>query len=96
MFAGVDTSDECVYLTGNSLGLQPKTVKDLILADLDKWAKKGVYGHFRDPIAWLPIEDILVDESARLVGGKPIEVVPMNGLTVNCHLAMVSRAVSEI
>ncbi|XP_064394416.1 kynureninase-like isoform X2 [Halichondria panicea] len=85
-----DSSQDCVYLTGNSLGLQPKGTKDLIVADLDKWAKKGVYGHFHDPVAWLPIEDIVVDESARLVGAKPIEVVPMNGLTVNCHLAMVS------
>ncbi len=80
-----------MYFSGNSLGLQPKGVKDLIVAGLDKWAKRGLYGHFRDPIAWMPIEDILVDESARLVGGKPIEVIPMNGLTVNCHLAMVRR-----
>jgi hypothetical protein len=31
--------DECVYLTGNSLGLQPKSAKDYVNRQFDKWAK---------------------------------------------------------
>lgn len=31
--------DECIYLTGNSLGLQPKSAKDYVNRQLDKWAK---------------------------------------------------------
>ena len=87
---GIDTTEDCLYFTGNSLGLQPKGAKELVVASLDKWAKKGVMSHFVDPYPYLPIEDILVEESARIVGAKPLEVITMNGLTVNCHLAMVS------
>lgn len=31
--------DECIYFVGNSLGLQPKCVRDYINVELDKWAK---------------------------------------------------------
>jgi kynureninase len=30
---------ECVYLCGNSLGLQPKRTQELITQELDVWAK---------------------------------------------------------
>ena len=39
-------SEEVVYLTGNSLGLQPKSTKEYIQKELDAWAKYGVEGHF--------------------------------------------------
>ena len=93
---GIDTTDDCLYFTGNSLGLQAKGARDLVVANLDKWAKRALIGHFVDPYPWLPIEDIVVEESAKIVGAKPLEVVAMNGLTVNCHLAMVSYAVWPI
>ena len=38
---------ECVYLCGNSLGLQPKGTRACIAEELDKWAEFGVEGHFR-------------------------------------------------
>ena len=87
---GVDATEESMYFSGNSLGLQPKAVKQTITADLDKWAKRALNGHFVEPNPWVSIEDILVKESARIVGAEPIEVISMNGLTVNNHLAMVS------
>ena len=34
-----DPDDECVYLCGNSLGLQPKKARECIIRELDKWAK---------------------------------------------------------
>ncbi len=34
-----DPNGECIYLTGNSLGLQPKSVKDYVNRQLEKWAK---------------------------------------------------------
>ena len=37
---------------------------------------------------WVSIEDTVVDESAKLVGGLVTEVVVMNSLTVNLHLLM--------
>ncbi len=81
---------ECIYLAGNSLGLQPRQVRSYIEQELDDWAKLGVEGHFEAKYPWLPYHENLTDMSARLVGAKPSEVVVMNTLTVNLHLMMVS------
>ncbi|MFZ5552260.1 MAG: kynureninase [Bacteroidota bacterium] len=78
------------YFTGNSLGLQPKTAKQFINNELDDWAKFGVEGHFMAKKPWFSYHEILTEQSAKLVGAKPIEVVCMNQLTVNIHLLMVS------
>ena len=40
------TRAEQLYFTGNSLGLQPKSVKDYIQQELDDWQMLGVEGHF--------------------------------------------------
>src|SRR5215471_7793764 len=81
---------ECIYLAGNSLGLQPKKVKEYIDEELADWAQMGVEGHFAARHPWLPYHENLTDMTARLVGARPIEVVVMNTLTVNLHLMMVS------
>lgn len=31
--------DECIYLVGNSLGLQPKMAETYLQEELDKWAR---------------------------------------------------------
>ncbi|XP_019851114.1 PREDICTED: uncharacterized protein LOC100642011 [Amphimedon queenslandica] len=87
---GLDLSAECIYLVGNSLGLQPKNAKELLSIEMDKWGKKGLYGHMDGTYDWYSIDDFVKDENARIVGAKPIETVVMNTLSVNCHLAMVS------
>ena len=80
-----------MYFNGVSLGLQPKGARELITKHLDKWALQAMEGHVFGPNSWMPgLEEMLSRESAKIVGAKPIEVVCMNGLTVNCHLAMVS------
>ena len=38
---------ECIYFTGNSLGLQPKTTQDYVVNELEDWANFGVEGHFQ-------------------------------------------------
>jgi kynureninase len=81
---------ECIYLAGNSLGLQPRKARTYIEQELDDWAKLGVEGHFEAKYPWLPYHENLTDMSARLVGAQPSEVVVMNTLTVNLHLMMVS------
>ncbi|MBP6746935.1 kynureninase [bacterium] len=84
------SGSSCVYLAGNSLGLQPRRAKEYINAELEDWAKLGVEGHIHARHAWLPYHEFVTDMSARLVGAKPSEVVVMNTLTVNLHLMMVS------
>ncbi len=82
--------NDLIYMTGNSLGLQPKTTKDYIVQELDDWAKLGVEGHTEAKNPWLPYHEFLTESMANLVGAKPIEVVVMNTLTTNLHLMMVS------
>jgi kynureninase len=44
--ASENTADgiEVAYFCGNSLGLQPKRSRQLVVEELDKWAIKGVNG----------------------------------------------------
>ncbi|XP_073688083.1 kynureninase-like [Garra rufa] len=86
----VDGSEDCVYLAGNSLGLQPKNAKKYIDEELEKWAKTGVHGHMKGSRPWVWAEDNLEEPMAKIVGAKPEEVALMNGLTVNLHLLMLS------
>ena len=60
------------------------------MEELDKWAVKGVDGHFEEPLPWVSIDESVRDATARIVGAKPLEVCVMNSLTVNLHLMMVA------
>jgi kynureninase len=81
---------DCVYLSGHSLGLQPKTAAAYVEAELKEWARLGVEGHFQAKNPWMPYHRLLAEQTAELVGAEPHEVVVMNSLTVNLHLMMVS------
>lgn len=83
-------NNECLYFTGNSLGLQPKTTKEYINRELDDWAEFGVEGHFDAKRPWFSYHELLTNKTARLVGAKPEEVVVTHSLTTNLHLLMVS------
>ena len=76
-----------IYFCGNSLGLQPKSVPELIKNELELWGEKGVLGQH---IRWVDFHERLAKPSANIVGAKPSEVVIMNALTVNIHLLLVS------
>ena len=79
---------DVVYLTGNSLGLQPRKSKEALQQELNDWEKFGVEGHFEAKNPWLSYHEMFAEPLARLVGAKPSEVVAMNGLTTNLHLMM--------
>lgn len=83
-------AEDCIYFTGNSLGLQPKSVREAISVELDDWAKYGVEGHFEAQNPWYSYHELLMAPAAKMVGAEPHEVVHMNGLTANIHLLMVS------
>ncbi len=82
--------NECLYFTGNSLGLQPKITQKYIQQELDDWARLGVEGHIKAKNPWLSYHEFLTNSMAKIVGAKPIEVVVMDTLTTNLHLLMVS------
>ena len=83
-------NDNCIYFCGNSLGLQPKSVRSFVEQELSDWETLGVEGHFRGKNPWFGYHHLLAQPAANLVGALPHEVVVMNSLTVNLHLLMVS------
>ncbi|MGB2703144.1 MAG: kynureninase, partial [Chitinophagaceae bacterium] len=81
---------DCIYFTGNSLGLQAKTTSQYVQQELDDWAKLGVEGHFHARKPWMSYHEIFPKQLSAIVGCRENEVVVMNSLTVNLHLLMVS------
>ena len=81
---------KALYFVGNSLGLQPKTVRPAIAAELEKWGAHGVEGFFTGSRPWMKYHRLSQKILAGLVGARPDEVVAMNQLTVNIHLMMAS------
>ena len=77
-----------IYLAGNSLGLMPKSARELVEQELDDWARLAVDAHLGAKTAWYSYHETLRKPSARLVGARPQEVICMNSLTVNLHLMM--------
>ena len=82
--------EDVLYFTGNSLGLQPKTVRAAIEQELKDWETLGVEGHFHAKNPWMPYHEFLTKQMAEIVGARPLETVVMNSLTANLHLLMVS------
>ncbi|KAG6166384.1 Kynureninase 1 [Claviceps purpurea] len=85
----------CLYFVGNSLGAQPKAVREYVTAQLETWASIGVNGHFTDmensPLTqWQDMAEQCAQQSADIVGASPHEIVIMNTLSINLHLMMAS------
>lgn len=85
-----EQGNDVIYFAGNSLGLQPKTVREYVEQELKDWQNLGVEGHNHAKYPWLPYHEFLTEQTAELVGAHPEEVVNMNSLSVNLHLMMVS------
>ncbi|HVF72926.1 MAG TPA: kynureninase [Chthoniobacterales bacterium] len=77
-----------VYFAGNSLGLMPRSARQIVEQELDDWAKLAVDAHLNAATPWYSYHETLREPMARIVGAKPVEVICMNSLTVNIHLMM--------
>jgi kynureninase len=77
-----------IYFAGNSLGLMPKSAREVVEEELNNWAELGVDAHHAAGTPWYSYHEALREPMARLVGAKPVEVICMNSLTVNLHLMM--------
>jgi kynureninase len=77
-----------IYFAGNSLGVMPKSARQIVEQELDDWANRGVEAHHAAGTPWYSYHETLREPTARLVGAQPNEVVCMNSLTVNLHLMM--------
>lgn len=81
---------DVVYLTGNSLGLQPKSAEDYLKQELEDWRKFGVEGHFEARRPWYSYHEFFSKGMAYIAGAKESEVVAMGSLTANLHTLMTS------
>lgn len=86
---------QCIYLCGNSLGLQPRRTADRIAAHLGAWATKGVLGHFKphedsELPPFVDLDDIAAQRTAPIVGAMSGEVAVMETLSANLHLMLAS------
>lgn len=80
-----------VYLTGNSLGAQPKLAAEYVASEMEKWATHAVEGHFTSPRAWAEIHDEPTDLLVPIVGAKSSnEVAVLGSLSTNLHLLFCS------
>ena len=79
-----------VYLCGNSLGLQPKNVRQEIDQELSDWKNKAIAGYLEAKDPWLFYHEQFSGPLSRMMGCKPGEVTVMNALTVNLHLLLLS------
>jgi kynureninase len=86
----VDNGKDCIYLCGNSLGLQPKRVQQLLSEDLQVWAERGVEGHFDHPYGrpWLTVDEECCRLMAPIVGADESEIAIMTTLSTNLHLLL--------
>src|SRR6266536_469923 len=77
-----------IYFAGNSLGLMPKSARQVVEEELNNWAKLGADAHHAAGTPWYSYHEALREPIAHLVGATPLEVICMNSLTVNLHLMM--------
>jgi kynureninase len=93
--ASPEDQEECIYLCGNSLGLQPRLTQKRIEACLAQWSTKAVLGHFVEhddsPLApFLHTDDATARLMAPIVGASESEVAVMGQLTANLLLMLAS------
>lgn len=79
-----------VYFLGNSLGLQPVSVRLALAKVLQQWADLGVESFFKGKEPWLEFHDQLTGKLGVIIGANPNEISIMNQLTVNIHLMLAS------
>ncbi|CAF0891671.1 unnamed protein product [Adineta steineri] len=69
-----NANNECIYLCGHSLGLQPKRVRKWIDVWLNDWAKLGVRGHFEGSNPFSDCDNRCIPTLNSLVGAQNGEV----------------------
>ncbi|XP_042898804.1 kynureninase-like isoform X2 [Parasteatoda tepidariorum] len=85
-----DGEEECIYLCGQSLGLQLKSTESKVQDALNNWAIRGVDSHFTGEFPAALSDQPLKEQMANLVGAETNEIAFMNALTVNIHFMLAS------
>ncbi|HUX84217.1 MAG TPA: kynureninase [Chitinophagaceae bacterium] len=79
-----------IYFCGNSLGLQPKSVKEDLLKELEDWKYYGIDGFHKPRAPWMTYPQQCADPLGKILGAAPGEIAIMNALTANLHFLLCS------
>jgi kynureninase len=79
-----------IYLNGNSLGPQPKNAKKKLFEELELWKNYLVKAQIHISRPWVSYHENLCDRLAKFLGTRSSQLMLMNALTVNLHLALIS------
>jgi len=71
------TASPLVYLCGHSLGLCRSPARELVIEELDEWARLGVQGHEHARRPWVPYHENLTAGLAALSGAPAHRVIAM-------------------
>lgn len=85
-----DNDNPVVYLNGHVMGLAPFGAREYMLDEIQDWEKLGVKGRYKQKNPWNIYHEKFRSGFAKLLGAYPEEIVLMNTLSTNLHLAMVS------
>ena len=84
-----NSSRDCIYFCGNSLGLMPRKTRTAINDELDAWSLRAVDSHFNHPnsasVNWVDIDLPLSQMLTSLLGANADEIAVMNTLTSNLN-----------
>ena len=78
------------YLNGNSLGPKPKNTDAYVLKQLDNWKNHLVKAQTQTNRPWVDYQESVRQRLANFLGTNACQVMLMNALTVNLHLALIS------
>lgn len=81
---------DAIYFCGNSLGLQPRKVRQAIEQELADWQHHAVEGYWNAENPWLYYQQYCSKPLTDIVGASQEELTVMNTLTVNLHLLLMS------
>src|SRR5258708_29982973 len=62
-----------IYFAGNSLGLMPKSAREVVDQELDDWARLRVGAHLDAKTPWYTYIEPVREPPARLGGAKPVQ-----------------------
>jgi kynureninase len=84
------TNPEIAYLNGNSLGPKPRKADEYVLKQMERWSTYLVKAHTETSEPWVSFEEPLRAQVASFLGTSPEQLMLMNALSVNLHLALFS------
>lgn len=85
-----ENNNPVVYLNGHVMGLAPLGSRKHLLDEIKDWERLGAKGRYKQKNPWITYHEKFKDSFAKLLGAYPEEIVIMNTLSTNLHLAMVS------